>query len=150
MDLSSFEMLEDRFGPLPAGEDEALVEKIETKMSAKGDEYLAMTLNVVEDGIGNRKVFDNFHLWNHISKAVEISQLRLGALFKAAGFPTMGPTHDLLDKQVKVRVKVKEADNGFEAGNEVRTYLTSSTPRPMPPGGTASTKPAVPWNQEAA
>ena len=150
MDLSSFEMLNDEFSPLPAGEYEAVVEKIETKISAKGDEYLAMTLSVVEDDVLNRKVFDNFHLWNQNTKAVEISQRRMGALFKAAGFPTMGPTNDLLGQQVKVRVKVRDANNGYDAQNEVRTYLTSSSPRPMPPGATASSKPAVPWNQEAA
>ena len=147
MDLSSFEMLTDDFSPLPAGVYEAEVEKIETRVSGKGDEYLAMTLNVVEDGAVGKKIFDNFHLWNPNAKAVEISQRRMGSLFKAAGFPTMGPTDDLLGKQVKVRVKVRDADNGYDASNEVKAYLTSSSPRPMPP--TSAAKSAAPWTEAA-
>ena len=147
MDLSSFEMLDDQFSPLPAGEYEAVVEKIETKLSAKGDEYLAMTLNVVDDSGQGRKIFDNFHLWNPSAQAVEISQRRMGALFKASGFPTMGPTDDLLGKQVKVRVKVRDADNGYDASNEVKGYLTSSSPRLVPP--TSAAKPAAPWTEAA-
>ena len=144
MDLSSFEMLNDEFGPLPAGVYEAEVEKIETRTSAKGDEYLALTFNVIEDGAVGRKIFDNFHLWNPNSKAVEISQRRMSSLFKAAGFPTMGPTDDLLERQVKVKVKVRDADNGYDAQNEVKAYLTSSSPRPVPPSGAA-----VPWAKAA-
>ena len=70
MDLSTFEMLNDDYSPLPAGVYEAEVETIETRVSNKGDEYLAMKLNVVEDGAVGRKIFDNFHLWNSNSKAV--------------------------------------------------------------------------------
>ena len=149
MDLSGFEMLNDEFSPLPAGVYEAEVEKIETRTSIKGDEYLAITLNVIEDGAVGRKIFDNFHLWNSNSKAVEISQRRMSSLFKAAGFPTMGPTDDLFGKQVKVKVKVRDADNGYDAQNEVKAYLTSNSPRPVPPGGIASAKPAVPWTEAA-
>ena len=144
MDLSSFKMLNDEYSPLPAGVYEAEVEKIETRTSIKGDEYLALTFNVVEDGAVGRKIFDNFHLWNPSAQAVEISQRRMSSLFKAAGFPTMGPTDDLLGKQIKVRVKVKDADNGYEAQNQVKAYLTSSSSHPLPPSGTA-----VPWAKAA-
>ena len=147
MDLSSFEILNDEFSPLPAGTYEAEIEKIETKTSVNDDEYLALTFNVVEDGAVCRKLFDNFHLWNPNPKAIEISQRRMGALFKAAGFPTMGPTDDLLGRQVKVRVKVREAANGYDAQNEVKNYLTSSSPRPMPP--TSAAKSAAPWTEAA-
>ena len=42
MDLSSFEMLNDEFSPLPAGEYEAVVEKIETTSGGESEARAAM------------------------------------------------------------------------------------------------------------
>ena len=129
-DLSNLEMLPDSFEPLPEGWHEVEIEKIETKTSAKGNDYLAFTLSVIEGEHIGRKAWDNFHLWHPSTAAVETSQRRIGSLFKAAGFASMGQTDDLLGKLVQVRLGIRAEDSQYRAQNEVKDYRSNGSPTP--------------------
>jgi|TARA_R110002020_G_C16097028_1_gene758354 hypothetical protein len=134
MDLSKegFEMLDttSSFEPLPDGWYAATVEKIEEKVSNAGNTYLNFVLSVAEGDHAGRKIFDGFHLWHPSSQTVQISQRRLSALFKAAGFSALGNTDDLLFEEVQVRVRVRAGSNGYDPSNEVRDYRSAGTAKP--------------------
>jgi len=147
-DLGKFEMLPDEFAPVPDGWYEVEVEKIDTRTSNAGNEYLALQLNVTEGDHANRKFFVNINLWHPDAGVVKIAQRTMGNLFKAAGFSTMGETDQLLGQQGRARVIGKHRRDDPETSDSVvRDFRSNGTPRP-PSKGT-SAKQDAPWTQAA-
>ena len=133
MDLGKegFEMLEtNSFDPLPDGWYPARVNKIEQRTSGAGNTYLNFEYEIAEGDHSGRKVWDGFHLWHPSAQTVQISQRRISALFKAAGFSALGNPDDLQGVEVQVRVRVRAASNGYDPSNEVRDYRSAGLPKP--------------------
>ena len=147
-DLGKFEMLPDEFAPVPDGWYEVEVEKIDTRTSNAGNEYLALQLSVTEGDHASRKFFVNFNLWHPDATVVKIAQRSMGNLFKAAGFGAMGETDQLGGQQVRARVVSKpRKDDPETIDNVVRDFRSNGAARP-PSKGTPA-KQDAPWTNAA-
>jgi hypothetical protein len=87
---------------------------------------------------------------------VRIGLQQLGEIMTALGLPAVENTDRLLGGVLNIKVKVKDAQNGYEASNEVKGY--SKVEGGMPTGGAsgfrsppppADAKPA-PWRRAPA
>ena len=147
-DLGKFEMLPDEFAPVPDGWYEVEVEKIDTRTSNAGNEYLALQLSVTEGDHASRKFFVNFNLWHPDATVVKIAQRSMGNLFKAAGFGAMGETDQLGGQQVRARVVSKpRKDDPETIDNVVRDFRSNGAARPPSKGSSA--KQDAPWTNAA-
>ena len=147
-DLGKFEMLPDEFAPIPDSWYDVEIEKIDTRTSNAGNEYLALQLSVTEGDHSGRKLFPNFNLWHPDPTVVKIAQRSMGNLFKAAGFSTMGETDQLLGQQVRARVLAKpRKDDPETIDNVVRDFRSNGAARPPSKGSPA--KQEAPWTNAA-
>ena len=134
MDLGNeFEMLDKISSVVPEGWYNAKVDQIEQRVSASDNTYLNISFKIAEGDFANQMLWDRLNLWHPQKVTVEISQRRLSALFRAAGYSSLGNTDDLLGEEIQVRVKVRSGDNGYDDQNEIRDYRSAGLP--MPPTG---------------
>ena len=130
MDLGNeFEMLEN-ISVVPEGWYNAKIDKIEQRVSKSDNTYLNISFKIAEGDYANQMLWDRMNLWHPKKVTVEISQRRLSALFRAAGYSSLGNTDDLLGEEVQVRVKVRSGDNGYDDQNEIRDYRSAGLPTP--------------------
>lgn len=114
------------FEPVPAGEYEVIISEAKVDTFSTGNRGIKVTLTIrddVDQEGGKRKVFDNFvespaaaFKFHNLAKGLEWSE---------------GMTADTLEdyadairyQAVRVKLRVKAASGGYEAKNEVVTYL---------------------------
>jgi hypothetical protein len=96
-----------------------------------------------------RKVWSNYNVRNANSAAETIGRQQLAELLRAIGKPKLGDTDELIGSAVSIKVKVREAANGYDASNEVagsKSLDGAAPPAPAAaPKASAPTKAAPPW-----
>ena len=130
-DVSSFEIVEGNFDPIPDGTYEIEVKSIVEDFSKAGHRYLKAEFEVIEGDHSNRRLWDRFNMWHPNPDAVLASQKQLSSLFTAAGFPTMRDTEDLIGEQVNARVRTQQ-DDGYDPKNVIKGYRSNGAPKPRP------------------
>ena len=139
------------FEPIPAGWYTAMITDSEFKSTKSGNgEYLQLRLDVIEGEYENRVLFDRLNLNNPNQTAVEIAQRQLSAICRAVGVMTPQDSHDLHDRPLRVKVKIRPAGNGYEASNEVAAYEAAdggSQGAPAQSGGGAGGAAKKPWQK---
>lgn len=73
-------------GPWPAGNHNAVIEKVEKLPTKKGGSRLSITFRAEGGDIDGRKHWENFNLWHDNPQVREISMSQLKSLCKALGF----------------------------------------------------------------
>lgn len=113
------------FDPLPPGTYPVVVVEAELKETiAKTGHYIKIVLKIPDDHeYGGRMFFDNINIDNPNAQCVEIGRKQLAALGQAAGLIAITDTDHLLGATVLAKVKVKPASGGYDASNEIKTYL---------------------------
>jgi len=115
------------FEPLPAGWYKAVITESEEKPTkAMTGSYLQLRIEVIDGPHKGRLVFDRLNLNNPNATAVDIAQRTLSAICRAVGVRTPRQSSDLHDKPLMVKLAVKPAANGYDAGNEVKGYEAPS------------------------
>jgi hypothetical protein len=128
--------------PIPAGWYKAVItESIEKPTKAQTGSYLQMTLEVIEGEHAGRKAFERLNLNNPNQQAVEIAQRTLSSICRAIGVMTPRTSQDLHDKPFMVKIKVKPAANGYDAGNEIAEYAEAGKKADAPASGGGATPP---------
>lgn len=150
--------------PLPAGWYNVVIVESQMKPTSNGmGERLALVFQVIDGQYANRKLFEGLNLRNPNPAAQEIAFNQLSAIGHAVGHTLIGDSTELHNKPLKVKVKVKPAAGGYDAGNAISAYkniahvVTTAEagvnvfaaapiapPLPMPPGPAAWTPPAQP------
>ena len=147
MDLNGFDANtvdpQQSMEPLPAGWYRAVITASEEKPTkAQTGSFLMMTLEVIEGQHQGRKLIERLNLNNPNATAVEIAQRTLSSICRAVGVMTPRNSSDLHDKPLMVKVKVKPAENGYNASNEIVSYeAQDKAPAASAPAASSSTPP---------
>lgn len=114
----------EEFKPIPNGEYQLMIEKIELKPTKSGTgSYLNLQLKVQGGPCNNRVVFDMITYTNPNPQAVEIGHRKLSGLCRAAGVVQLTDTQQLVNRIVIGKVSTREDKTGqYEPSNEVKMY----------------------------
>ena len=123
--------------PLPEGWYNVTILKVEDKATRNGDGgYLNFQMEVTGPSNAGRHLFV-MHIYQHSNETAETMGLaKLRSLARALGRTVL--PRDLLSwcgGRVQAKLKVKPAQNGYEAGNEVLSYAAVERAA-LPVGGT--------------
>lgn len=149
--------------PLPAGWYNVVMVQSELKPTSDGHgQRLAIVFQVIDGQYAGRKIFEGLNLVNANAAAQEIAYKQLSAIGHAVNHVQIGDSSELHNKPLKVKVKLKPATGGYEAGNSISAYkninevVNNNAPAnpfaappavpaaPMPPGPAAWSPPAAP------
>jgi hypothetical protein len=147
-DASEVPAAERSFELLPAGWYSATVTGAEVRATKTGTgSYLRVEFTVADPA--GRKVWSNYNVRNQNSAAETIGRQQLAELLRAIGKPRLGDTDELLGSAVSIKVKVREAANGYDASNEVSGSKSLDGAAPPAPAAKAAApaaaKAAPPW-----
>lgn len=146
-DASEVPVAERSFELLPAGWYSATITGAEVRATKNGTgSYLRVEFTVADPA--GRRVWSNYNVRNANSAAETIGRQQLAELLRAVGKPRLGDTDELLGSAVSIKVKVREAANGYDASNEVagsKALDGAAPPAPTAPKAAAPTKAAPPW-----
>lgn len=123
LNLANVKPDEGRVGPVPSDWYKAVADQSEIKPTKNGDgAYLSVRFTIIEGPFQGRKVFTNFNLKNPNPQAVEIGYAQLSAFAHAVNVLNVGDSQELHNLPLKIKVKVREARDGYEAQNEITAY----------------------------
>ena len=144
------------FAPIPAGDYTVSIKDAELKPTKDGSgQYIKLKLQVQAPAHVGRVIFSNLNIRNKSQAAETIGRQQLGAIMRALGLASVSDTDQLIGATIGIKVAIKEAQNGYEAQNEVKAYkaLTGNAPSPAtaPQAPATSTgKAAPPWLKSRA
>lgn len=110
------------FTAIPAGWYNVIMTKSELKDTKSGGKMLACQFKVLDGEYQNRMVFTNFNLVNANPVAVEIARRSFAELCEACGFEEIEETNDLLDIELQVRLKIREATANYPESNDITAF----------------------------
>jgi hypothetical protein len=145
-DASEVPAAERSFELLPAGWYTATITGAEVRQTKTGTgSYLRVEFTVADPA--GRKVWSNFNVRNQNSAAETIGRQQLAELLRAVGKPRLGDTDELIGSTASIKVKVREAANGYDASNEVSGSKSLDGAAPPAPTAKAAApaKAAPPW-----
>lgn len=129
--------------PIPAGWYNAMVDESELKPTSDGlGARLAVRFNIIDGQYANRKIYTGFNIRNTNPVAQEIAFKQLSALAHAVGVLQVQDSQQLHGIPLKIRVKIRPPQNGYEAQNDISAYKDVNY-SPDSKGGDASA-PAAP------
>lgn len=145
-DASEVPAAERSFELLPAGWYTATITGAEVRQTKTGTGSYLRVEFTVSDPAG-RKVWSNFNVRNQNSAAETIGRQQLAELLRAVGKPRLGDTDELIGSTASIKVKVREAANGYDASNEVSGSKSLDGAAPPAPTAKAAApaKAAPPW-----
>ncbi len=153
---------EGQLGPVPAGWYIVVMDKSELKPTSNGaGEYLNCRFSVVDGEYKNRKIFTNLNLKNANPVAQEIAYKTLSAIAHAVGVIQVDDSVQLHDLPLKIRVRLKAADDEYDAQNIITAFKNVNdavgTVAAVAPGKVAAKNPAAavsaakqPWANKPA
>ena len=121
---------EQSFEPIPAGTYDITVDGCDEKISANGNEYLAVTFKVADGNYRDRLIWDQFNLKHPDTNTREISERRIRTLFGACGFKVAGHTDRLIGETLRARVSIRPESDKYPAKNVIKTFSSSGTSQP--------------------
>lgn len=126
------------FEAIPAGWYNCIIMGSEMKPTKDGqNQYLRLTLKVLDGQYANRQLFDNLNLTHSNPVAVEIAQRKLSAYCHATGVIQVQDSSQLHGIPFKARVSIRPADGQYEASNDIKDVKHAQDPSAGPVGGGA-------------
>lgn len=121
--LNDIPAQENDFSPIPAGEYIVGIKNAELKDTKDGTgQYIKLKLDVIAPTNVGRILFANINIRNKSQVAENIGRQQLGSIMRALGLNSVSDTDMLIGGTLAVKVAIKEAQNGYEASNEVKAY----------------------------
>jgi len=140
---------EKNFEVLAPGWYTASVSGAEVKQTKSGTgQYLRVEYTISGPSGAGRKVWSNYNVRNENPKAESIGREQLAELCRCVGLARVNDTDQLLGCNVSVKLKVREASNGYDAANEVQAHKAiegSAPPAPAKAAAPAKAGPKPPW-----
>lgn len=142
----------DSYDPIPAAWYNAMIVGSEMKPTKDGlGSYLNLQFRVIDGEYANRTVFTRLNLQNASPVTQEIAYKQLSAIAHAVGILHVQQSEQLHGIPLMIKVKYREAKDGYDASNEVGGYKAiaagtgSSAPAAMqPPAMVAAPQMAAP------
>jgi hypothetical protein len=126
---------EGRADAIPAAWYRLMLVSSEIKPTNAGTgKYINCMFEVVDGQYKNAKIFAMFNIDNPNPQAVEIGRKQFSALCHACGILTVQATEQLHNIPFLAKVKVKAAEGGYDAKNEIAQYKHQSDPSAGQPG----------------
>lgn len=137
------------YEPVPSGWYKCvIIESIEKPTKAQDGSYLQLTLQIIEGDHAGKKLFERLNLNNPNQTAVDIANRTLSAICHAVAVLHPKVSGDLHDRPMMVKVSVKPAGNGFDAGNEIKGYESTQDHKAPPVATGAAVKATTPaWKR---
>lgn len=134
---------------LPAGWYDATVSGAELRDTKTGGQMIAVKYTVTGPTHQGRVVWGNINIRNANPKAEEIGRQQLGEIMRATGIARVTDTDQLIGLAMGIKIAIREAQNGYEAQNEVKGWKStqgSAAPAPafVPPSPAPAGK-QPPW-----
>lgn len=140
------------FDTMPPGKYPVQIVQSEMRDTKSGaGKYLWLELQVIDGSYTGRMLWDRLNLINPNQQAVDIAYQTLGAICKAVGIPVCKDSEELHMKPMLANVKVKPAQGGYDANNEIKGYepLPSSRPAQQQHANTgAASGSSPPWRKK--
>lgn len=132
----------EEFKPVPVGDYNLLVEKIELKPTKAGTgSYLSLQLKVQGGEFNNRVVFDMITYTNPNPQAVEKGHRKLSGMCRAAGVIQLSSTQQLVNRTVAAKVGIQVDKTGqYEPKNYIKVYKSPTTATQPVGGNTQQTQ----------
>jgi hypothetical protein len=140
--------IEDRtpsYGPLPAGEYEAMIVKSETKTTKSGNgSYLELEMHIISGDHSGRRHWERLNLDNPSLQTVKIAQEQLARLCVALGLDEVNDSDELHDTPfiAEFGIDKKDSTRNVIWGYRAIPAKLKNTP---PPPAAAPAKSARPW-----
>ncbi len=144
------------FDPLPEGWYTVTTSAAELRQTKAGDgSYISVRYDVVGPTHQGRVVFGNINIRNKNAQAENIGREKLGQFMRAVGLAKVQDTDQMIGHTLEIKLKVRPAKDGFDAGNDVSGFsavsgsvmqsLPASTPQSQQqaPASPAGSRP--PW-----
>jgi hypothetical protein len=135
---------------IPEGWYNATITKAELNNTKAGTgQKIDMRYDIVGPTHQGRVVFGTVNVRNQSQKAEEIGRQQLGEIMRAVGLAKINDSDELIGGSICVRVKIRPAENGYDARNEVGGFKSTSgvmpqvTSSPEPTAQPGGAKP--PW-----
>ena len=110
------------FEPVPPDTYIAQIIESDLRVTSSGNgEYIALTWEIVEGSFTGRRIFSNLNIVNPNEKAVQIAKSFLKQVCKAVGIEELQDTQELHGTPMRVVVKVRPPQNGYDAQNVIST-----------------------------
>ena len=107
---------------LPPGWYDATVAGAELRDTKSGGQMIAVKYSILGPTHQGRLVWGNINIRNSNPKAEEIGRQQLGDIMRATGLARVTDTDQLIGLTMGVKVAIREAQNGYEAQNEVKGW----------------------------
>lgn len=136
------------YSPIPAGDYVATIKDAELKITKSGTgQYIKLKLEVVAPSSTGRVLFSNLNIRNDNETAQNIGMAQLGSIMRAAGIASVSNPEQLVGTTIGIKVTIKEAQNGYEAQNEVKAYKAVGNAPVLAQSAAANvaTKGTPPW-----
>ena len=131
------------FDLLPAGWYAATITGAESRDTKSGaGKYLRVEFTLADPA--GRKVWSNYNVKNDNPAAESIGRQQLAEVVRAIGKKAVRDTDELRGCVLSIKVKVREAANGYEASNEVAAAKALDGSAPTKTAATAA-KATPPW-----
>lgn len=138
---------------LPPGWYDATVAGAELRDTKSGGQMIAVKYSILGPTHQGRLVWGNINIRNSNPKAEEIGRQQLGEIMRATGLARVTDTDQLIGLTMGIKVAIREAQNGYEAQNEVKGWKAtqgSAAPAPapaafVPPTASAPAGKQPPW-----
>lgn len=134
--------------PIPAGNYAAMITESEIKPLKSGNgTALRLTFQVLEGEFKNRKVWANLNIQHTNAQAQAIAQQQLSAICHAVNVLKISNPAALRNKPMTIKVKVRPANDGYDASNDISGYSAINAASAAPTAatnGTATASTAAP------
>ena len=142
---------ENEYTPIPAGKYKAVITESESKPTAKGGEYLKLTVEIIEGQYKGRKVFGNLNLKNANPEAEKIAKISLADICRAVGVTHPRDSSELHNKPLMVKLSIKPETADVPAGNDIKGWegIGKVAPAVAAPAAPATPAPSgsKPWEK---
>ena len=117
---------------IPEGWYNATITKAELNNTKAGTgQKIDMRYDIVGPTQQGRVVFGTVNVRNQSQEAEEIGRQQLGKIMRAVGLAKIQDTDELVGGSICVRVKIRPAENGYDARNEVSGFKSASGALPQ-------------------
>lgn len=144
---------------VPPGDYIAEIKNAELKNTANGTgEYIKLRLDITGPTQAGRVVFTNLNIRNANQVAQNIARQQIHTIISSNGIAELEDTDQLIGCVVGIKIKIREARDGYEAQNEIKAFKAAGEPRQAPEtfermpsaASAAPVKAAPPWKKAAA
>lgn len=111
---------------LPPGWYEATIANADLKDTKTGGQMISIKYSILGPTHQGRIVFGNVNIRNANPKAEEIGRQQLGDIMRSTGLARVTDTDQLIGLSMSIKVAIREAQNGYEAQNEVKGWRSAS------------------------